>query len=213
MSTHATWEQRVNELKFLFKFKPEFDLVRDFQGLHLWPERQDLRRSELKQKLKELNERKREAKKEISALEKALKLPIHNQEVIAVINKVIQEYSDVISHNIFIPQKYSKPKIYISRLCAIFYKGTGTLPKVRAPKVKGKSPYRGNFYEFLLAAKPLLAEIGTELIANDETIGKDAWMIVNGVKEKGILSFVESQKEIEVEKKEIVEIKKLIHCT
>ncbi|HAT7072031.1 TPA: hypothetical protein JAN90_04475 [Legionella pneumophila] len=213
MSDQAIWEQKVNYFKYMHKFNSKFDLVRDFRELHLWPERQDLLRSELKQKLKELNELKKEAKKETSALEKALKLPIHNQEVITVINKAIQEYSEAISRNIFIPQKYSKPMMYISRLCAIFYKGTGIFPEVVAPKVKGKSPYRGNFYEFILGAKPLLAEIGTELIANDETIGKDAWMIVNGVKEKKILSFVELQKEIELENKEIAEIKKLMYCT
>lgn len=206
------WEQSVNELKSIYKFKPKFDLVRDFRELHSWPERHDSLRSELKQKLNELTEQKKEAKKEISALKRASKLPIRNQEVIAVINKVIQEYLDVISHNIFIPQKYSKPMMYISRLCAIFYKGTGIFPEVIAPKVKGQSPYRGNFYEFLLGAKPLLAEIGTKLIAIDSTIGKNAWIIVNGDKEKGIPSFAELQKELEVEKMEIIEIKELIDC-
>ncbi|MDW9177983.1 hypothetical protein SC588_06880 [Legionella pneumophila] len=195
MSKQTPWEQQVNEFKSKHKFKPEFDLIRDFQELHLWPERRDLLQSELKQKLKDLNEQKKKAKKEIAALRKSLKLPICDQEVINILNKTIQKYSDVIGFNILIPQRYSKPMMYISRLCAIFYEGTGIFPEVVSPKVKGKSSYRGNFYDFLLETKPLLKEIGIEL-PNYETLGKYAYQVVNGNKSKGIISFAELKEEI-----------------
>lgn len=196
MNDQTTWEQRVNKLKENFGFSLGFDLVKDFQALHLYTDRRDLMRKE-KESLKMQTEKNH---KEICNLEKASELLIANQEIVNNIKIAIEKTSSDMRWSIHTPQRYSKIKTYIARLCGIFHEGTGIFPEVTSPKAKGQTPYRGKFYEFLLEAKPLLAEIGTELVADDMTIGKYALQIVNGVKKEGIISFAELQKEIEIEK-------------
>lgn len=207
MNDQLTWAQSVEELKKMCGFNKNFDLAKHFHELHLIKQRKDSVREEFNNASKEQKLAKTILKKPINFLSKAVaSLEVTLSEAISTLNinipaKIteIQAIIDSLNwHEIHITNyPYSLDKMYISRLCGVFYKGTGILPEVIAPKVKGKSPYRGNYYEFLMGAKPLLTEIGIELIDNNDTIGKDAWMIVNGVKEK-MLSFVELQKEIEI---------------
>ncbi len=193
MSDQLTWEQRVNKLKIIstFPFHPDFDLVKHFRELPLCTESRAKLREEFKEESDKLVDRKKASSKKIRALEKALAQlsPTNNQTVITTIENEIEKSKDDVSWDVITPQRYSKSKMYISRLCGIFYEGTGILPEVKAPKVKGKSPYRGNFYGFLLVAKPLLEEIGIELGDNHTTIGDYAYQIVNGNKKEGIISF------------------------
>lgn len=210
MSEQPTWEDWVNKLKRTSEFDSNFELARHFKELRLYTEHRDLLRSEFKKETAALIELKKNVTKEIRTIEKALKLPLHDQEVVTVMENTIKKHSDDISRNIQIAQRYSKSKMYISRLCGIFYKGTGKIPVIKSHRkvAYGSDEYNrysGIFYDFLFEAKELLKEIGIEL-PEYETLGRYAYEIVNGDKKKGILSFQQSIKEIENESKEIEKI-------
>lgn len=187
MSHQTEWEQQVNELKENFAFSPDFDLVKDLHALHLYTDRRDLMRRE-KNSLKKKTEINH---KEIRNLEKALELSIANMEVVNTIKDAIEKISSDMRWIIHTPQRYSKIKTYIARLCSIFHKGTGKMPSVKSPKAKGMSPYQGEFYQFLLKARPILEKIGIDLGKNDNTIGKAAFEVVYGIKKENIPSFEE----------------------
>ncbi|QLZ68470.1 hypothetical protein FOLKNPGA_01249 [Legionella sp. PC1000] len=199
-----TWEQFVNKLKIMFSFNPNFDLVKHFRELHSCIQYRERIREEFKLKSKEHD--KKLIRKTVRDLEKSLipleKNSLRNQETINSTKNTINKHTDALHWNIIIPQRYSKTQIYISKLCGIFYEGTGQMPAVKSNRKSfyGSGEYErysGNFYEFLLEAKPLLAEIGIELGDNYETIGKYAYQIVNGDKTKGSISFAKLLEEME----------------
>ncbi|HBD9375914.1 TPA: hypothetical protein KLD42_002829 [Legionella pneumophila] len=207
---NTKWIERVNTIKKKFGFVDSFDLVQELLELDLIPKRNKALKKAFITRADDVEKLKKIIKEEEKILNSFHELSEHLIGELGLdsiikrreleLQKIIEWSNKPYSYHKSKNYPLSDPRCYIDRLVGVFYEGTNQIPVCNRGQTY-EEEFIGCFYDFLIDVQPLLIEIGLKMDIKAGTIGKYAYIAVNGGIVKGIKipSFVEMLKELEIE--------------